>query len=228
MNGSESKEGRTLSIMLFTVVAASLMFSGCAKDKKLEAMTQQQAATIQSLNNEIMRLNSELDSVIKARESLERAKAEMERQLREELESGNVSLDMEDRGLVLTMLDRILFDSGKAELKESSRGTLTKVANILQQQVGDQMVYVEGHTDNIPIKYSGWRSNWELSTARATEVIHHFIDKETLTASRFAAIGYGEFQPVMSNDTETGRLKNRRVEIVISPKKFSAVPAAAV
>ena len=227
MNLFEGKESRWMLQSLLVVIGVSLLFTGCSKDKKLQATTRQQASTIQSLNSEILRLNEELDSVILAREALAQAKAEMEAKLQEELEAGDVSLNLEDRGLVLTMLDRILFDSGKSVLKSTSSTTLDKVADILNSQLSEHMVYVEGHTDNIPIKYSSWKSNWELSTARATEVIHYFTDKASLKGTRLAAIGYGEFQPVDSNDTETGRLKNRRVEIVISPKKIVAAPVGA-
>lgn len=212
---------------LFFVLAAAALASGCAKDKDLERVNREQAATIQGLNSEIARLNEELDQLLRSREDLSKAKEELEKKLKEELESGNLSLSMQERGLVVTVLDRVLFDSGRAELKESSKATLDKVGEILDEKVGKNMVYVEGHTDNVPIHYSGWRSNWELSTARATEVIHYFIDQKGLDPRRLAAAGYGEFQPVSENDTADGRLKNRRVEIVISPKKLVSATGVA-
>jgi chemotaxis protein MotB len=162
----------------------------------------------------------ELDQLLRSREDLTKAKEELEKKLKGELESGDLSLSMQDRGLVVTVLDRVLFDSGKAELKETSEQTLNKVGDILGGKVGKHMVYVEGHTDNVPIRVSGWRSNWELSTARATEVIHFFVDQQGLDPRRLAATGYGEFHPVSGNESAEGRLKNRRVEIVISPKKM--------
>ena len=83
-----------------------------------------------------------------------------------------------------------------------------------------QAIFIEGHTDTDPIKYSGFKSNWELSTARATEVVHFFVNEMAIDARRLSAVGCGEFQPVASNDTSAGKSKNRRVEIIISPKKF--------
>jgi chemotaxis protein MotB len=78
-------------------------------------------------------------------------------------------------------------------------------------------VGIEGHTDNDPIKKSGWKSNWELSTARALSVLH-YLSEQSVNEPRLSAIGYGEYRPVASNDIKDGRQKNRRVEIVILPK----------
>lgn len=191
-----------------------------ADPQKLQAIpTQEQAATLQALNDEIARLNQELDQAFTSRDDLARAKSDLEGQLQGEMASGDASVSMQDKGLVVTVLDRILFDSGKAELKAGSESTLRTVAGILSDRVREHMVYVEGHTDNVPIKHSGWRSNWELSTARSTEVVHTFVDQLGIDPRRIAAIGYAEFHPITDNDTVAGRQKNRRVEIVISPNK---------
>lgn len=213
------------SLVLLCVALLSL--SSCAKNNDLERVSREQAATIQGLNSEIARLNEELDQLLRSREDLAKVKEDLEKKLKDELDAGNLSLSMQDRGLVVTVLDRVLFDSGKAELKESSKVTLDKVGEILEQKVGKNMIYVEGHTDNVPIRVSSWRSNWELSTARATEVIHYFVDGQGLNPRRLAATGYGEFHPVAENDSTEGRLKNRRVEIVISPKKIGTTGAVA-
>jgi chemotaxis protein MotB len=218
---------RTAPAALFLIL---IVLSGCQSQNRQEwqRVQAEQAATIQALNDELARLNQELDELLQSREDLANAKSELERKLQSELGSGDLSLSMQSRGLVLTVLDRVLFDSGKAELKPSSMETLTKVAGILADKVADHMVFVEGHTDNVPIRYSGWRSNWELSTARATEVVHHFVDQDGIDPRRLAATGYGEFHPVTANDTDEERGKNRRVEIVISPRKVLApVPGAA-
>jgi len=208
---------------LFAFIAAfAFTGSGCAKNKDLEKVSREQAATIQSLSNEIKRLNDELDQAIRSREDLAKAKEALEDKLRKELGSGDFSLSMQDRGLVLTVQNKVLFDSGKHELKNSSEATLAKIAVILQEKVGQNQVNVEGHTDNVPIRASNWKSNWELSTARATEVIHFFVDNGGLNPERFAAVGYGEFHPIASNDDAAGRGLNRRVDIVISPKKIGA------
>jgi len=207
-------------------MAVVLLLAGCARKRDLEQVSREQAATIQSLNSEIARLNAELDNMMRSRADLLSAKEELERQLQKELQSGDMSVSMQERGLVVTLLSRVLFDSGKVEVKDSAKETLATVAKILAEKLGENLIFIEGHTDNEPIRYSGWRSNWELSTGRATEVIHYFIDAQGVNPERLAAVGYGEYQPVDSNDTEEGRLQNRRVEIVISPKKL-VVPGAA-
>lgn len=204
------------------IVLLSLVTVGCSKSPNQEwrTLSREQSATIQSLNQEISRLNDELDDVISSREALISAKVELEKKLGSELSTGDMSLQMQERGLVVTLLDRVLFDSGKAELKESAAATLDKVGIILNEKVGNHFLYVEGHTDNVPIRYSGWRSNWELSAARATEVVHFFIEQNVIDPYRLAAVGYGEFHPVASNEGEEGRMLNRRVEIVISPNQL--------
>ncbi len=90
----------------------------------------------------------------------------------------------------------------------------------------DNQVAVEGHTDNQPIKHSGWRSNWELSTARALAVLHYFVDTRGLPPTRFQVIGVGEQRPVASNETAQGRQQNRRVEIIIVPKALTKVTSS--
>lgn len=151
--------------------------------------------------------------------SLEKAKAELEARLRQEISDQEVRVDMQDRGLVITFLAEVLFDSGKAELRKSSLEKLGKVAEVLKTTVRDLSVGIEGHTDNVPIKHSGWKSNWELSSARALSVLHYMTDTHNISPQRLSATGYGEYRPITPNTTSEGRQKNRRVEIVIIPKK---------
>ena len=125
---------------------------------------------------------------------------------------------MAGKGLVITFVADILFDSGKAKIKIEAMPTLDKVARVLSENLVDFKIGIEGHTDNQPIKYSGWTSNWELSTARALSVLHYLSDEKGIAGSRVSAIGYGEHHPVASNDTKEGMQLNRRVEIVVLPK----------
>ena len=212
-------------------VSLSIVFSGCSSSRETKPAkaalqtsqtSQEQAATIVALNEEITRLNHELDQVFSSRDDLARAKNDLESQLQGQVASGDASVSMEARGLVVTVLDRILFDSGKSELKPEALTTLQTVASILSDRVRENMVYVEGHTDNVPIRFSSWRSNWELSTARSTEVVHLFVDQLGIDPRRIAAVGYGEFHPISDNGSYEGRQKNRRVEIVISPNKVAS------
>ena len=149
---------------------------------------------------------------------IERAKAELESRLQSEIEDKEVNVQMLDKGLVITFVSEVLFASGKADLRPESLEKLSKVASVLKTTVSDLNVGIEGHTDNVPIKHSGWKSNWELSAARALSVLHYLEDQEKIKPKRLSATGYGEFQPVTSNLTKKGKQKNRRVEIVILPK----------
>lgn len=163
---------------------------------------------------QIKKLKSELDE-------LEEAKRMLEERLSKEIQDKQVLLELAGRGLVITMADEILFDSGKDKLKSESYSVLKKVASVIKEKLPSRSVGVEGHTDNVPIVHSGWKSNWELSTARATSVLHFLIDKCAISPQKLSAIGYGEYRPVDTNDTKPGRARNRRVEIVILPKEVT-------
>ncbi|HQO39864.1 MAG TPA: OmpA family protein, partial [Spirochaetota bacterium] len=148
---------------------------------------------------------------------LERAKRELENRLRGEIDNKDVKVEMMERGLVITFVAEVLFDSGKSDLRSTALETLDKVARVLNTTVKDLNVGIEGHTDNEPIRRSGWKSNWELSAARAMSVLHHLVNQNGVNPQRLSATGYGEYRPVVSNETREGRQKNRRVEVVILP-----------
>jgi chemotaxis protein MotB len=159
-----------------------------------------------------------IDELSQQVDELSRVKRILEDRLNQEIRDKEVRLEMMDKGLVITFVADILFDSGKAKIKPEADATLAKVARVLKENVPDLNIGIEGHTDNQPIKFSGWKSNWELSTARALSVLHYLTEREGINPERLSAIGYGEFRPVASNDTGEGRQFNRRVEIVIIPK----------
>lgn len=152
---------------------------------------------------------------------LEEARRMLEDRLSKEIRDKQVLLENTARGLIITMANDILFDSGKAKLKRDAHSVLSKIASVLNENVPDRDVGVEGHTDNVPIKHSGWKSNWELSAARATSVLHYLIDECGVKPQRLSAIGYGEYRPIDSNDAASGRARNRRVEIIILPKEIT-------
>ncbi len=151
-------------------------------------------------------------------QELQETKNELEAQLQKEITEGSVSLQMQERGLVVTVVAEVLFDSGKAKVRPVGKEVLSKVANVLIKI--NENIIIEGHTDNVPIKHSGWKSNWELSTQRALNVLHYFIDEKGLNPERFSAAGYGPYRPMASNATVEGRQENRRVEIVVVPAKI--------
>lgn len=142
----------------------------------------------------------------------------LEERLAQEIQDKQVKLERLEKGLVITFLADVLFDSGQAKIKPEAYAVLDKVASVLKENVPNLKVGIEGYTDNEPIKYSGWKSNWELSTGRALSVLHYLIDERGILPQRLLASGYGEYQPVSSNETKEGRRLNRRVEIVIFPQ----------
>jgi len=150
-------------------------------------------------------------------EKLRDASNLLESRLAKEIEEKKVSLTMAEKGLVITFVAEVLFDSGKAKLRGESLPILDKVIKILKETVPGNKVGIEGHTDNEPIKHSRWKSNWELSAQRALSVVH-YLEKRGIASGRLSAIGYGEHQPIASNSIAKGRQLNRRVEIVILPK----------
>ncbi|MFA5089898.1 MAG: OmpA family protein [Candidatus Omnitrophota bacterium] len=151
-------------------------------------------------------------------DELARTKNLLESRLSKEIQDKQVSLEMRDKGLVITFLADILFDSGKAKIRSEAYPILDKVALVLKENVPQLNVGIEGYTDNQPIRHSGWKSNWELSSGRALSVLHYLAKDKGISPERLSAIGYGEYRPVASNETRQGRQQNRRVEIVILPQ----------
>jgi chemotaxis protein MotB len=125
------------------------------------------------------------------------------------------------RGLVIRLLtDKVLFDSGQAELKPQSGPILSQVSHLLNL-AGGHDVMVEGHTDNVPIRGSLYPTNWELSTARASRVVRYLVQHGAITV-RLGASGYAALHPIATNSTASGRSRNRRVEIVLLRSKDGA------
>lgn len=221
---------KRLSLVIFVIAAFTL--SGCSfidKARRTDSLEAENA----SLKNRIAWLEKqkekEVNQVSEEKEKevseLERAKRELEESLKKEIGDYKAKLQMTERGLVITFVSEIFFDSGKDMVKEDGKLTLAKVAEVLNKNVPNSQVAVEGHTDNDPIRHSGWKSNWELSSARALAVLHYLIEQCNVSALALSANGYGEYHPVADNDTPENKRKNRRVEIVILPSKLSKVKA---
>ena len=126
----------------------------------------------------------------------------------------NISVISDERGIVIRILDEAFFDTGKADLKQGAKKTLDRIAPVISSV--SNPVRVEGHTDNIPISTGEFRSNWELSVRRATEVIRYLIERHDLSPRRISAVGYAEYHPVAPNNTAENRSRNRRIEIIVA------------
>ncbi|MEQ1920484.1 MAG: flagellar motor protein MotB, partial [Elusimicrobiota bacterium] len=140
--------------------------------------------------------------------------------LKSEISAGEIKITQLQGKLTVNLVDRILFDSGKAEVKDDGRTVLDKVGGILVTLKGKD-IRIEGHTDDRPITgelLAKYPSNWELSTARATAVARYLQDRAKVDPTSLVATGYGKFRPVASNDTPESRALNRRIEIVLVPR----------
>ncbi len=130
-----------------------------------------------------------------------------------EIRKHEVTMSMRRDGLVVSLKEMGFFESGSATIRPDSIDALSRLAKVLKQR--QENIRIEGHTDNIRIHNAHFASNWELSTARATEIIRLLITQFELPPSRLSAAGYAEFHPTASNDTAAGRAQNRRLDIVI-------------
>ena len=128
----------------------------------------------------------------------------------------NIKYLQDGRGLILRLNNSILFDAGSADIKKDAIVTIDEIIDTIAKI--DNNIIVEGHTDSTPIKNNKFPSNWELSTARATNIIAYMIKTKKIEPKRLSAVGYGEYMPVADNTSNEGRLLNRRVDIIILKK----------
>lgn len=170
------------------------------------------------------KLKAENASLAKAREEQVRKVSStyesLLEQMKSEISQGQVTISELKGKLTLNMVDSILFDSGKAEVKKGGREILGKVVSILKD-VDDKSIRIEGHTDNVQISRAlaqRYPTNWELSAARAINVARH-LQGQGIDPGNLSAVAYGEWKPVAGNDTPAGRAKNRRIEIILVPKE---------
>jgi len=215
--------------------------------KKLDdatALNQQLRAELEKLGKNVDKLLQEKGSLnealvgTKARlEELRKAQAAADQRaalfrslllkFKNMIDAGDLEIVLRDGRMVLQLRNDVLFDSGKVTLKEEGEDALSDVAGVLITFT-DRKLQVAGHTDNVPISTQRFPSNWELSTARALNVVH-FLIAQGVSAELLSAAGYGEHDPVAENSSADGKAKNRRIEIVLQPNiaELVQVPDAA-
>jgi chemotaxis protein MotB len=153
------------------------------------------------------------------KKTLGELKQQIETLLKPEISKGKVATRLDARGLIISLGEIGLFDSGSDELKPEGRGLLDVLVTSLLGT--DNQLRFEGHTDNVPIKTVRFPSNWELSTARATSVVSYAVTKLGLSPNRLSAAGYAEFHPVAANDSADGRARNRRIDVLVMDPKYA-------
>ncbi|MFH2202421.1 MAG: OmpA family protein [Elusimicrobiota bacterium] len=184
--------------------------------------------TVSKLSAEKQELASRIGSLTKAQEELDAKKTrELEEtkttyegllgELKDEIEQGEVKITQYQNKLTVNVAEKIFFDSGRAAVKESGREVLLRVADVIRH-LPDKQIRIEGHTDNVPLARflrEKYPTNWELSTARATNVARLLQEKAGLDPTLLSVAGYGEYRPIASNEAPEGRAQNRRIEIVL-------------
>ncbi|MFZ2224748.1 MAG: OmpA family protein [Candidatus Deferrimicrobium sp.] len=179
---------------------------------------------VADLDAENAKLKAENASLVKAREEQVRKVSStyenMIEKMKSEISKGQITISELKGKLTINMVDSILFDSGRAEVKKGGLEILGKVVSILKD-VSDKSIRIEGHTDDVQISRAlaqRYPTNWELSAARAINVTR-FLQDQGIDPGNLSAAAYGEWKPVATNDTAEGRAKNRRIEIILVPKE---------
>ncbi len=180
-----------------------------------------------SLEDALEASRAELDELRRARRQTEerlQAYRDIANQLAGMIEAGQLSVTIRDGRMVINLADDILFDSGRTDIKDDGQRALEELAEVLTE-IPDRNFLIAGHTDNIPIRSGRFASNWELSTARAVQVVR-FLQDKGVDPTTLAAAGYGEFDPIASNEEAETRALNRRIEIILMPniEELPAMP----
>jgi chemotaxis protein MotB len=186
---------------------------------ELKARSQQ----ADSLESALSDLRKQIKSVATEKARVEQEKLSLEAltdSLKQEMEAKEIEITELKGRLTVNLMDKLLFDSGEAEVKKGGRDVLDKIAQNLLNKYPSRPIRVEGHTDNVPIGSelrAKFQTNWELSTARATAAVRYLQDNGKVDPGRLSAVGYAEYRPIADNETEAGRAKNRRIEIILLP-----------
>lgn len=196
--------------------------------KRLEKLGQ----NVDKLTSERGQLSAALDDTKQRLEELRKQKAAVEalantfrelvHRLKGMIDSGQLKVVIRDGRMLIALPNDVLFDSGRTAVKKEAQLALTQVAQVLSTIDGRRFL-VAGHTDDVPIHTAQFPSNWELSTGRAVEVTKYLV-AHGMRPEVLAAAGYGEFDPVVSNNTAENRALNRRIEIVLQPN-LSELPS---
>lgn len=152
---------------------------------------------------------------------IDRTRQEIETSLKKQILQKDIKIEEFEGKLKVTFVDKILFDSGSVTIKQIGQEVLLRLADSFRDNEAQNIV-IEGHTDDVQIGsvlQERFPTNWELSTARATAVVRFFQEKGDIEPERLTASGFSFYRPVDSNETEEGRKQNRRIEIILVPKR---------
>jgi len=191
---------------------------------KSQTLEEEKAALARELEAKVAEISKEKEEEIT---KLKGTYDELVAGMKNEIEQGQVKITQLADRLSVSMVDKILFPSGEADITPEGVKILQRVGNVLKNTQG-KTIRVEGHTDNVPISprlIKQFPTNWELSTARASNVVRFLQEKVGIEAARLQAVGMSEYHPVASNNTTAGRSQNRRIEIALLPELAGATSA---
>lgn len=238
MEDSKAALGREISSLKSQL--QELSSKGIMTSREIEALKQERESLLasdKSKAQEISALKQESDYLKRENERLQVKTGELSKEkekelanvkstyenlvkeMQKEIEQGDIKITQAVDRLSVNLVEKILFDSGKAEIKPAGLKILKRVGDILKG-ISDKQIRVEGHTDNVQIGARirhKFPTNWELSTARASNVVRYLQDKVGVDPKMLSAAGFSEYKPVASNDTDEGKAQNRRIEIVLLP-----------
>ncbi len=207
---------------------AQLEAAGKQKDSAYKDLSDKLAGVLKDKK----KLRQSADELKKALAELNKRKAEADARVKQFkdllarfktlIDAGKLKVKIADGRMVLELPTDVLFGSGKAKLSEDGLAAVKEVAEVLDSLPAKRRFQVEGHTDNVPIKTSRYQSNWQLAAARALNVVQAMIETG-MSGDRISAAAYGEFRPVAKNDSDEGKARNRRIEIVMVPD-LSSLP----
>ena len=195
------------------------------EQQKLLARLQEDADRLKKEAAEKERLEKERLAKEQEIEKLTKAHADLTASLQDEINKGTITIQQVRDRLSINMVEKVLFDSGQAQIKPDGLKVLKQVGDVLKD-VSDKQIRIEGHTDNVPIGTrlrDKFATNWELSTARATSVVRYLVEEAGVERGVISAAGYAETRPVAANDSEEGKASNRRIEIVLYPKNLAHI-----
>ncbi|MDP4179832.1 MAG: OmpA family protein [Bacillota bacterium] len=213
-------------LLIFFIILYAMSQVDAAKFNQLAASLREELGSSQSatyigtagVSNAIIDLNGGSASTVipdnLENKQMEEVKEDVDKLVTQKGLGDQVKVSVQGRGVEISMQDSLLFKSGSSAYEDTAKSTITEIGKILKNLSANQ-IRVEGHTDNDPIKTSAFPSNWELSSARATNVLRTLIDTSGINPQKISAIGYGEFRPKVPNTTPQNKMKNRRVDIVI-------------
>lgn len=202
----------TLLIGFFLVLYSTTMGNQASMQKTMETVQ----SALRLKNEAVMESHAQLESLqekLAAMAETPEIDSSEAVKLQDSLKQQGIEVHQQDRGIVITFRDSVLFEPGSAELTPTAKATLSQLVETLRAD--NHPIRVEGHTDTTPISTPQFPSNWELSTSRATNIVKYLVHDHHFDPSRLSAMGYGEFRPVANNSTIEGKQKNRRVDIVI-------------